>query len=129
MAKPKTPKKPVKKVVTNRKTGKVTVGKTPIRRMTMVEKTKGAMSPLQKLAVKGVNSSAKIIKKSKPVKKVLTPEQKSKLLALKKREEIKRPREKIISNKKKLSPGERERASRVSRKLAVKARIKRNSGN
>ena len=112
-------RKPVKKVVTNRKTGKVTVGKTPIRRMTMVEKTNGGMSPATKLI-------------KKPVKKVLTPAQKSKLLALKKREERKsisagrKPRVKAISKKKELSPGEKERASRVSRKLAVKARIKRN---
>ena len=92
-------RRPVKKVVTNRKTGKVTVGTTPVRRMTMVEK---------------------------PVKKVLTPAQKAKLLALKKREERKVT---ITPKKKKLSPGERERAARMSRRLAVKARIKRNSGN
>ena len=101
----KTTRKPVKKVVTNRKTGKVTVGKTPVRRMTTIKK---------------------------PVKKVLTPEQKSKLLALKKRKTIIKPvvkPVKAISKKKRLSPGEKDRADRASRRLAIKARIKRNSGN
>ncbi len=117
----KKPRVTPKKVVTNRKTGKVTVNKTPVRRMTMVEKTNGGMSP-----------ATKIIKK--PVKKVLTPAQKAKLLALKKLEERKKisagkPRVKATPKKKKLSPGERERAARIARRLAVKARIKRNSGN
>tara|TARA_R110000822_G_scaffold162586_1_gene302981 strand:- start:512 stop:841 length:330 start_codon:yes stop_codon:yes gene_type:complete len=100
-------RRPVKKVVTNRK-GKLLPNQTPVRRMTTIKK---------------------------PVKKVLTPEQKAKLLALKKREERKKisagrkPGVKTISKKKKLSPGEQERAARMSRRLAIKARIKRNSGN
>ena len=104
----------------------------PVKKAPPVRKGfKKPSTPLQKLAVKSANSSAKIIKNSKDVKKVLTPEQKSKLLGLKKSEERKRisagkPRIKAISKRKELSPGEKERASRVSRRLAVKARIKRN---
>jgi|TARA_R110002167_G_scaffold10573_1_gene48158 hypothetical protein len=118
-------RRPVKKVVTNRKMAKIS----PAMKLKIAETKKANLIKTNKLLVRQGRKKVTTIPK-KPVKKVLTPAQKAKLLALKKRKESDKLEKVTTTPKKKpLSPGERERAARIARRLAVKARIKRNSGN
>ena len=63
MAKKTTPKKPTVKAKTNRKTGKMTVGGTSVKRMTTIKKAPKKKVTMQELAVKGSRDAAKNVAK------------------------------------------------------------------
>ena len=111
-------RRPVKKVVTNRK-GKLLPNQTPLNRMTTIKKPAIKKPAADKMA------------KMSPAMKLKVAEAKKANLIKTNKLLVKQGRKKvtITPKKKKLSPGEQERAARMSRRLAVKARIKRNSGN